>query len=351
MAGLDLIGITRRYGDVTAVSDINLTIEDGEFVTLLGPSGCGKTTILRMIAGFITPDEGVLKIAGRPANDMPVNRRRTAMCFQSYALFPHMTVGENIRFGLRMQRLPRPEQDTRIAEVTDMVGLRGLEARRPSQLSGGQQQRVALARAVATHPDVLLFDEPLSNLDAKLREHVRVEIRELQRRLGTTSVYVTHDQAEALMISDRIVVMNGGRIEQIGDPETIYRRPRSAFVANFIGVANIISGRKAPNGSAAGPTITTAIGDLTLANGQALPDGESLVCWRPEEMVPWRETMPNRISGTVRQAIFMGNLVDIFIDVGGVELRAQVTGDTSIRAGQPIDLCVPPERIHVLERQ
>ena len=324
MAGLDLIGIIKRYGDVTAVDDITLSIEDGAFVTLLGPSGCGKTTILRMIAGFIAPDQGTLKIAGQPANHTPVNRRRTAMCFQSYALFPHMSVRENIRFGLRMRRLPRPEQEARIAAVTGMVGLTGLEARRPSELSGGQQQRVALARAVATHPDVLLFDEPLSNLDAKLREHVRVEIRELQQRLGITSVYVTHDQAEALMISDRIVVMNRGRIEQTGDPETIYRCPRNAFVANFIGVANIVRGRRSTNGPAA---IATGVGALTLAGGRAVPEGESLVCWGPEEMVPWREAMPNRIAGTVRQAIFMGNLVDVFIDVEGVPLRAQVTGD------------------------
>ncbi len=346
MAGLDLVGITKRYGEFTAVNDISLSIEDGEFVTLLGPSGCGKTTILRMIAGFIAPDEGTLKIGGKLANDMPVNRRRTAMCFQSYALFPHMSVRENIRFGLRMRRVPHNEQETRIAAVTEMVGLKGLESRRPSELSGGQQQRVALARAVATHPDVLLFDEPLSNLDAKLREHVRVEIRELQRRLGTTSVYVTHDQAEALMISDRIVVMNNGRIEQIGDPEAIYRRPRNAFVANFIGVANIVPGRRSADAAAA---ITTGVGALTLADGRALPEGESLFCWRPEEMVPWRDAMPNRIAGTVRQAIFMGNLVDVFIDAGGVPLRAQVTGDTSIRAGQPIALSVPPERIHLLE--
>ncbi|MBU2531991.1 MAG: ABC transporter ATP-binding protein [Alphaproteobacteria bacterium] len=344
MAVLDLSGITKRYGEVTAVDEVSLTIEDGEFVTLLGPSGCGKTTILRMIAGFIAPDAGTLRIGGAEARHIPVNKRRTAMCFQSYALFPHMSVRENIRFGLRMQRLPKPEQEARIAAVTDMVGLTGLEARRPAELSGGQQQRVALARAVATHPDVLLFDEPLSNLDAKLREHVRVEIRDLQRRLGITSVYVTHDQAEALMISDRIVVMNNGRIEQIGDPETIYRRPRNAFVANFIGVANIVPAHR--NGSAA---LATGVGLLTLPETHDLPQGQSLVCWRPEEMVPWHDQMPNRIAGTVRQAIFMGNLVDVFIDVDGVPLRAQVTGDTAIRAGQPIALSVPPDRIHVLE--
>ena len=346
MASLDLIGITKRYAEFTAISNVSLSIEDGEFVTLLGPSGCGKTTLLRMIAGFISPEEGVLKIAGKVANNMPVNRRRTAMCFQSYALFPHMSVRENIRFGLRMQGLPKPEQEKRIAEATAMVGLEGLEARRPSQLSGGQQQRVSLARAIATHPDVLLFDEPLSNLDAKLREHVRVEIRELQQRLRTTSVYVTHDQAEALMISDRIVVMNGGRIEQIGDPETIYRSPRNSFVANFIGIANVVEGRRV-DGDAG--LLETPLGLLRPAAGKQLPE-DALICWRPEEMSAWREGMPNRLDGTVRQAIFMGNLMDLFIDVNGQSIRAQVTGDASIRAGQPISLSLPPERIHLLER-
>jgi ABC-type Fe3+/spermidine/putrescine transport system ATPase subunit len=343
MAGLDLIGISRRFGAFTAISNVSLSIQDGEFVTLLGPSGCGKTTLLRTIAGFIAPDEGVLKIAGKPANHIPANRRRTAMCFQSYALFPHMSVRENIRFGLRMQRLPLPEQETRIAAATAMVGLRGLEGRRPAELSGGQQQRVALARAVATHPEVLLFDEPLSNLDAKLREHVRVEIRELQQRLGITSIYVTHDQAEALMISDRIVVMNAGKIEQIGDPETIYRRPRNAFVANFIGVANVVEGRRSEGG------FSTEVGTLRLVDGKQ-PSEDALICWRPEEMVPWREGMPNRMDGTVRQAIFMGNLMDLFIEVNGLPPRAQVTGDATIRSGQPISLSVPPERIHLLER-
>src|SRR6188508_840651 len=233
MSRLRLERLSRRYGDFLAVDDVSLDVADGEFVTLLGPSGCGKTTTLRMVAGFIAPDGGSIFFDDRRMNDVPPHRRNTAMVFQSYALFPHMTVAENVAFGLRMRKLPMAQRSHRIDQALDMVSLRGLEGRRPGQLSGGQQQRVALARAIVTQPDILLFDEPLSNLDAKLREKVRLEIRELQRRLGITTLYVTHDQAEALAISDRIVVMNGGRIEQVGDPSFIYRSPRTSFVADF----------------------------------------------------------------------------------------------------------------------
>ena len=211
MSGLRLASITKTFGDFAAVDGLDLDVREGEFITLLGPSGCGKTTTLRIIAGFLVPDTGEVFINGRPVNNLPPNRRNTGMCFQSYALFPHMTVYENVRFGLRMRKVPPAEQKKRIREVLAMVGLEELAGRKPSELSGGQQQRVALARAVVIEPDVLLFDEPLSNLDAKLREYVRVEIRNLQKRLGITSIYVTHDQAEALVISDRVVVMNRGQ--------------------------------------------------------------------------------------------------------------------------------------------
>ena len=246
MSTLTLAHVTRRYGGFTAVDNVVLEVGDGEFVTLLGPSGCGKTTTLRMVAGFIAPDSGEIWFDDRRMTDVPPHRRNTAMVFQSYALFPHMSGG-----GERRLRPPDAESaggraGGRIDEALEMVSLRGLEKRRPGQLSGGQQQRVALARAIVTRPDILLFDEPLSNLDAKLREKVRLEIRELQRRLGITTLYVTHDQAEALAISDRIVVMNGGRIEQIGDPASIYRSPRSAFVADFLGAANIVEGQRLP---------------------------------------------------------------------------------------------------------
>src|SRR5262245_28545938 len=231
-----------------------------------------------MVAGFIEPDSGEIWFDDRRMTDVPPHRRNTAMVFQSYALFPHMSVAQNVAFGLKMRNLPAAEQQARIREALDMVSLRGLEDRRPGQLSGGQQQRVALARAIVTHPDILLFDEPLSNLDAKLREKVRIEIRDLQRRLGITTLYVTHDQAEALAISDRIVVMNGGRIEQIGDPAGIYRAPRSAFVADFLGAANIVDGRMSDGG-----IVETRVGRFDIGEAPANA-GPVKLSWRPEDM-------------------------------------------------------------------
>ena len=239
MANLRIINLTKRFNEVLAVDNISLEVADGEFVTLLGPSGCGKTTTLRTIAGFCYPDEGEIFFGDKIMNNVPPNKRNTAMCFQSYALFPHMSVWDNISFGLKMQKISQQEQKKRVLKVMGMLGIEGLEKRKPGELSGGQQQRVALARAIVTEPQVLLFDEPLSNLDAKLRVQVRVEIREMQKRLGITTIYVTHDQDEALAISDRIVVMNRGHIEQLGDPYTIYRNPETSFVAGFIGRAHV----------------------------------------------------------------------------------------------------------------
>ena len=263
MNALRLDHLVRRYAGFTAVDDLSLEVKKGELVTLLGPSGCGKTTTLRMVAGFITPDGGDIWFGAQRMNDVPPHRRNTAMVFQSYALFPHMTVAENVAFGLRMQKTPVDERARRVDEALDMVSLNGLQDRRPAQLSGGQQQRVALARAIVTRPNILLFDEPLSNLDAKLRVKVRQEIRELQTRLGVTTLYVTHDQGEALAISDRIVVMNKGRIEQIGDPGTIYRFPRTSFVADFLGAANIIEGRAIGKGLVESPVGKFAVKSKT----------------------------------------------------------------------------------------
>jgi iron(III) transport system ATP-binding protein len=230
-----------KEAEVTAVNDVSLGIEKGEFVTLLGPSGCGKTTTLRLIAGFEFPTAGHIILDGRRLDDVLPNRRDMAMVFQSYAIFPHLNVFENIAYGLKIKKLSSFEIRRRIAEVLRLTDLMGLEQRAPNQISGGQQQRVALARALVMEPKVLLFDEPLSNLDAKLREQMRAEIRRIQQTLGITSVYVTHDQAEAMTLSDRIVVMNKGRIAQIGTAQQIYRRPANAFVADFIGKANFLS--------------------------------------------------------------------------------------------------------------
>jgi putative spermidine/putrescine transport system ATP-binding protein len=238
---LRLAGIEKRYGATVAVAGLDLEVHDGEFVTLLGPSGCGKTTTLSLIAGFFAPTRGEIYLKGRAVGELPPFRRDIGVVFQDYALFPHMTAGENVAFGLKMRNLSTQEIAGRVREALDLVQLSGLAERRPLQLSGGQRQRVALARALVIRPTVLLLDEPLSNLDLKLREEMRVEIAGLQRRLGITTVFVTHDQGEALVMSDRIAVMNAGRIEQVGRPAEIYERPATRFVAEFIGRMNFFS--------------------------------------------------------------------------------------------------------------
>ena len=240
-AAIKLYEVTKVFdGKVIAVDAVTLDIAAGEFFSLLGPSGCGKTTSLRMIAGFELPDSGRIHVAGRDITDLPVHKRDMGMVFQSYALFPHRTVAENVAFGLRMRAIPRPEIERRVAAALAQVALTGLEERRPGQLSGGQQQRVALARALVVEPPVLLCDEPLGALDRKLRQQMQFELKELQKRLGVTLVFVTHDQEEALAMSDRIAVMNKGRVEQVGAPTEIYERPRTRFVADFIGEINIL---------------------------------------------------------------------------------------------------------------
>jgi spermidine/putrescine ABC transporter ATP-binding subunit len=347
MADLEIADLYKQYGDVPVVDHLSLHVRDGEFVTLLGPSGCGKTTTLRAIAGLVEIDDGEIRIDGRRMNDVPPHKRSTAMVFQSYALFPHMTVAENIAFGLRMRHVPGGERRERVAEAVAMVGLQGLGERKPAQLSGGQQQRVALARAVVTRPDILLFDEPLSNLDAKLRERLRIEIRELQRRLGITSIYVTHDQAEALVISDRIVVMNRGRIEQMGDPLAIYRNPTTSFTAEFIGQANILEAAVV-SVAADGCHLDTPIGRLTSG---ATPDAgrrQVLISWRPEDMVPFAPGMSNHLVATVTRTIFMGNLTDVVVEVDQTSVRLERPGSVEWQIGDRVELGLPADRIQVL---
>src|SRR5579863_10358692 len=239
---VELVGVSKRFGSTLAVDDVSFTVDRGEFCTLLGPSGCGKTTLLRTIAGFEFPDEGDVRIAGRSCLDMPAHRRNLAMVFQGYALFPHRTVLQNVMFGLRMRKLGSPIEIVDWARgALAMVGLEGFEDRRPQQLSGGQQQRVALARALVLKPEVLLLDEPLGALDLKLRKAMRYELKRLQHTTGITTIYVTHDQEEAMSMSNKVIVLNRGRLEQVGRPEDIYRDPRSAFVGDFIGESNLIA--------------------------------------------------------------------------------------------------------------
>ena len=235
-----LEGVSKRFGKAEAVREINLAIGDGEFFSLLGPSGCGKTTTLRMIAGFEVPDQGRIVLQQQDVTTVPANRRPVNMVFQQYALFPHMSIYDNVAFGLKLKRVPSRERRERVLEILDIVGLEGFERRRPRQLSGGQQQRVALARALVNNPAALLLDEPLGALDVKLRKLMQLELKRIQHELGTTFVYVTHDQEEALAMSDRIAVMNGGRVEQIGSPREIYEHPSTAFVADFIGSLNAL---------------------------------------------------------------------------------------------------------------
>jgi ABC-type Fe3+/spermidine/putrescine transport system ATPase subunit len=352
VSNLKITNLTKRFGEVLAVDNLSLEVADGEFVTLLGPSGCGKTTILRTIAGFCNPDRGEIFFGDKIMNNIPPNKRNTAMCFQSYALFPHMSVWNNISFGLKMQKIPQQGQKKKISQVMEMLRLDGLEKRKPGQLSGGQQQRVALARAIVTEPKILLFDEPLSNLDAKLRVQVRVEIRDMQKRLGITTLYVTHDQDEALAISDRIVVIDRGHIEQLGDPYTIYRNPETSFVAGFIGLANIYEGTiVARDGSRY--TVEAPFGKLVIISGdQKIPESSKTVkfVWRPEDMKIYTQGAPNRVKGKILQAVFMGNITDIFIDVQGNKMRAQIDESRKLIAGDVLEFSIPEDAFSILRR-
>jgi iron(III) transport system ATP-binding protein len=303
-------------GEVTAVDHVFIEIEKGELVTLLGPSGCGKTTTLRLIAGFEFPSQGSIRLDGKLINDEPPHQRDMSMVFQSYAIFPHLNVFENMAYGLNVQRLPKKEVRERVARALALVELTGLENRAPNQLSGGQQQRVALARALVMEPKVLLMDEPLSNLDAKLREQMRTEIRRIQKRLGITSVYVTHDQVEAMTLSDRIVVMHEGHIEQIGSPTEIYRWPQSRFVADFIGRANFVSAtvREHRDGhlrlEAVGTVLTLPAPPGVFHAGQA-----ATLVIRPEMVEV--DHPQGQVEGLVRRSTYLGNVVEYDVEVNG----------------------------------
>ncbi len=311
-----------KYGDVTAVDRVSFNIGPGELVTLLGPSGCGKTTTLRAIAGLETPSDGTIRLnsqtvyAGRERLNVPAEKRGVSMVFQSYAIWPHMTVFENVAYGLRVRKLPQAEVKQNVDRVLDMVQMQQYADRPSSKLSGGQQQRVAVARAIAFSPNVVLFDEPLSNLDAKLRAEMRVELRELQRRLDITSLYVTHDQEEALAISDRVIVMNGGKIEQLGSPEDIYDRPGSHFVADFVGSANMIPGRvtgEGPDGDllyemAGGTTIRV----MRPADGRIA--GGTVALRSAYIHFDQGAGQQNRVPGTIHRRMFHGDFIQYVID-------------------------------------
>jgi iron(III) transport system ATP-binding protein len=317
---LELDQLTKRYGDTVSVDGISLSVERGEFICLLGPSGCGKTTTLRMIAGFLEPDRGEIRVEGRtiskPGAVLPPERRNMGMIFQSYAVWPHMTVLQNVAYGLKMKSVAQPGRDEGAMAMLKATQLDGLAHRYPSDLSGGQQQRVALARALAPQPAILLLDEPLSNLDANLRGEMRFEIRRLHDEFSGTSIYVTHDQVEAMTMADRIVVMNAGRIEQIGSPEEVYDRPRSRFVARFIGASNVIEGRRAGDREVdvGGRAIAVAHGDFS-APGEAMS-----FCVKTHD-VELLAAAPggagNTLPGTVRSQAYLGSHRDYIVSVGG----------------------------------
>ena len=318
-AAIEFDGVTKRYGDVAAVDGISFTMHAGTLTTLLGPSGCGKTTTLRLIAGLELPTAGAIRIGGRDVSSVPAAERDVSMVFQSYALFPHMTVLENVRYGLDVAGAARSEATARARDTLASVGLRNFDARLPAELSGGQQQRVALARALVLEPSVLLFDEPLSNLDARLRRHMREEIRELQQRLGLTVVYVTHDQAEAMAVSDRIVVMHQGAIAQEGSPRELYERPRDAFVAGFMGDANRVD--------AALVRRDGALAEFTLGGWSfmlphhELTVGPVVLSIRPEAVLLVSDGSAT-LTGTIRKAAYLGNVMEYTIDTSAGELFA-----------------------------
>ena len=353
---------TVEVDDVTMVFDngfraldgVSLKAGKGQFITLLGPSGCGKTTLLRLIAGFLTPESGRILISGQDVTALPPEKRDTVMVFQSYALFPHMTVGDNVGFGLRQQRMGKKERNQRVGQALASVSLESQRDKRPKALSGGQQQRVALARAFAMRSGVILFDEPLSNLDAKLRERVRYELRTLQQDYGFTSIYVTHDQAEALALSDQVYLMNEGRIVQAGTPHELYTNPRSSFVAGFLGVANLFSG------TATGPIesglceIDTPFGPLRVRCPGQPPEGEVEMCWRPEDVriVGEGEQVDNRFDLVVSTVVFLGNLTEVYGHVphdDTVTYRLQFMRHEPIVEGTTLHLAVDPADVRILE--
>lgn len=340
--------------EVRAVDDFSLSVNRGDLVTLLGPSGCGKTTSLRILAGFENATAGSVYIDGQRVNDIPPQNRNTSMVFQSYGLFPHMTVKENVAYGLRVKHVPKREIQTRVQEVLALVGLVGLESRSVAKLSGGQQQRVALCRAIITKPQVLLFDEPLSNLDAKLRKGTREQIRRLQQELGITSVYVTHDQAEAMSISDWVAVMEAGKLQQLGTAEEIYARPANRFVADFIGEANLLPARIA-NASTEGALISMYGCEIAVDRfGNQFATGQAIdVVVRPEAMDVVDE-QDGDFAAMIQFSHYTGSLVVYTMSLqDGREISVQVANPVErgmLQAGQTVGLRLHRRSLHVLER-
>ncbi len=346
MANISAHNLSMRFGDFVAISDVSFDVASGEFVTLLGPSGCGKTTLLKMISGFLTPSDGHIKLNGVDITDIPPEKRDTALCFQSYALFPHLTVLENLEFGLRQKGIAPNERKTRIDNVCDQLELGAQLEKMPNKLSGGQQQRVALGRALVMQPSVILFDEPLSNLDAKLRDQVRIEIHRIQRKNKLTAIYVTHDQSEALALSDRVFVMNSGHIEQAANPEDLYHRPRTGFVADFIGDANVVDAQVCSyDGDVV--ELETVLGPIT-SHSESPPVGQRIkISWRPER-ARFNGEGSIRLAGIVKHRSFQGHFVDLQVETNGHVYRVQAP-ECELQPGDDIQFTLNPKDIVLLE--
>ncbi len=349
MVKVSLRNITKRFGEVVAADHITLDIQDGEFFTFLGPSGCGKTTTLRIIAGLEVPDEGRVLFDDIDVTDWPPHKRGVGMVFQNYALWPHMSVFDNIAYGLKIRKIPQPEIKNRVKEVLELVRLEGLENRYPHQLSGGQQQRVALARALVVEPKLLLLDEPLSNLDAKLRIEMREELKELQRRLGITTIYVTHDQEEAMVLSDRIAIMNNGRVEQVGTPQEVYRRPKNLFVATFIGRSSVLEGVV----TAVGDFVEVKVGELEMKGltTEKINVGDKVyLVLRPHDfMIRKEEEEVNELEGVVEWMAFIGGRLETRIGLDGGKVLISLDEEVDISLGGRLRVFIPWRNVIVLK--
>jgi iron(III) transport system ATP-binding protein len=358
MARIDIEHLSKHYaaGALAAVSELNLQIADNRFVTLLGPSGCGKTTTLRLIAGYIKPDTGTIKVNGAvvssPDGVVPPDKRGMGMVFQNYAVWPHKTVFENVAFGLQLRRLAGEEVRTRVMRMLDLVGLQGFEARLPNQLSGGQQQRVALARSLVVEPGILLLDEPLSNLDAKLRERMRVELKQIQRRTGITFVYVTHDQAEALALSDDIAVMHGGALQQFGPPRAVYSKPANRIVADFMGQVNFVPARVTQAQDGHGRVSIEGGLDLAIELPSGIAAGAAVdLAVRPENirLHPDGALMPG-LPGKIAELTFLGNTNEYMVVSGGQRIRVQTHPTQVFNVDDPVRIEFDPAQCTVFAR-
>ena len=351
MSSVELVNIRKSYGTTAVIHDLDLTIADGEFLALVGPSGCGKSTLLRMIAGLEDITGGEVRIDGRVVNRIDPKGRNIAMVFQNYALYPHMSVRENISLNLRLSRVPRKEIEDRVQAAAALLDIGDLLDRRPSQLSGGQRQRVAMGRAIVRNPAVFLFDEPLSNLDAKLRVQMRTEIKSFHTKVATTSIYVTHDQIEAMTLADRIVVLNAGRIEQVGSPLELYESPQNLFVAGFIGspAMNFVPGTIAPAGDK--PTVRVLGGDLVSAAGQPADAGrEVTVGVRPEHLLLAGPDDDNTIRATVSHVEPTGAQTHLVVEADGRPLTVVLNDTAAPKRGEAIALSIRPDRVYLFDR-